>query len=74
MDGDEVKIIREKLGLTREEFAEFLCLSGYQSITNIETGFRQPGKFASKILRHLEAIPRSKAIDLIKEINKHDVQ
>jgi DNA-binding transcriptional regulator YiaG len=72
MDGEEVKKIREKLEFTREEFSKFLCLSGYQSIANIETDFRKPNRFAMKVLRHLDAISKTKAVALIKEMNRHD--
>ncbi|HXH30978.1 MAG TPA: hypothetical protein VNJ01_09215 [Bacteriovoracaceae bacterium] len=74
MDGEEVRSIREKLGLTRDEFSEFLCIAGYQSMMNIETGFRKPGKFTAKVLRHLESLSRLKAVALIKEMNAHDIK
>ena len=72
MEGEEVKIIREKLKLSREEMSTFLCLSGYQSMTNIETNFRKPSKFTAKVLRYLDSIPKNKACALIEEINRHD--
>lgn len=72
MNGEEVRQIREKLGLTREEMAEFLCLAGYQSIMNIETGFRQPSKFSAKVLSYLDSISRNKATGLIEELNRHE--
>lgn len=74
MKGKKVKEIREKLELSRDEFAKFLCLSGYQSMMNIETDFRQPNKFTAKILRYLDAISKNKAVALIEEINRHDIQ
>jgi DNA-binding transcriptional regulator YiaG len=72
MNGEEVKTIRENLKLSREEMSEFLCLSGYQSMTNIETNFRKPSKFASKVLHYLDSIPKNKACALIEEINRHE--
>lgn len=72
MDGEEIKTIREKLKLSRDEMSDFLCLSGYQSMTNIETNFRKPSKFTAKILRYLDSIPKNKACALIEEINRHE--
>ncbi len=71
MNGTTVKHIREKLGLSREDLAELLCLSGYRTMMNIETDFRRPGKLAIRLLRYLDSIPKSKALRLIKELNRH---
>ena len=73
MKGNEVKAIREKLDLSREEFADFLCLSGYRTMMNIETDFRNPSKFTIKFLRYLDNLSKVKAKTLIEEMNKHDV-
>jgi len=72
MEGEEVRIIREKLGLTRDEMAEFLCLAGYQSMMNIETGFRSPSRFSAKVLSYLKSLPNTKALKLIEELNGHE--
>jgi DNA-binding transcriptional regulator YiaG len=72
VEGEDVKKIREKLGLTRDELAQFLCLSGYQSMMNVETGFRRPARFAAKVLSYLNSIPKQKAIGLIEELNRHE--
>lgn len=71
MTPDEVRKIREKLGMTPLELAHFLGLSGYGSVMNIENGVRQPNKLAIKILRFLDDLPVSKAKRLIEEINKY---
>ena len=71
-EGDEVRRIREKLGLTRDELARLLCLSTYNSVMNIETGFRNPGKLTAKLLRYLDSISKPKALTLIEELNRHD--
>lgn len=68
MDGDEVKRIREKLGMTREEFAEFLCLSGYRTMINIETDFRQPSKLAIRLLRYLDGQQKRKLRSLLRSL------
>ena len=72
MEGEELRKIRDKLGLTREEMAEFLCLAGYQSMMNIETDFRKPSKFTAKVLSYLNALSKIKALALIEEINRHE--
>lgn len=72
MEGDELREVREKLGLSREEMAEFLCLSGYRTMMNIETGFRQPSKFTAKVVGYLDSLPIKKALGLIEELNRHE--
>jgi len=72
MKSEEVRRIREKLGLTRDEFAMLLCLSTYNSIMNIETGFRNPGKLSIKLLRYLDSLSKQKALQLIEELNRHE--
>jgi DNA-binding transcriptional regulator YiaG len=72
MEGKEVRKIREKLGFTREEFAEFLCLAGYRSVMNIETDFRRTGKFSAKVLSYINSLPKNKALKLIEELNRHE--
>ncbi|MEZ4872623.1 MAG: hypothetical protein R2827_10405 [Bdellovibrionales bacterium] len=72
MDGDEVKRIREKLGMTREEFAEFLCLSGYRTMMNIETDFRQPSKLAIRLLRYLDGQQKKKVAEFIEEFKGYE--
>jgi len=71
MKGAEVRRIREKFGISREEFATIFGLSGYQSITNIETDFRRPSKLTMILLRTLDAIPESKAKAIIELLRKH---
>lgn len=71
MTPDEVRKIREKLGMTPEEFASFLGLSGYGSVMNIENGVRQPNKLAIKILRFLDDLPIAKAKRFVEEISKY---
>lgn len=64
MKGLEFKAIREQLGLTQEELAEVLCLSGKTAVSNIETGFRNPSKLASVVLWHLDKLPKTKSKEL----------
>ncbi|OFZ54298.1 MAG: hypothetical protein A2328_01990 [Bdellovibrionales bacterium RIFOXYB2_FULL_36_6] len=72
MEGSEVRRIREKFELTREEFAEFLCIAGYRSMINIETDFRNTSKFSAKVLSYLDSLPKNKALGLIEELNRHE--
>jgi DNA-binding transcriptional regulator YiaG len=67
---DEVKNIRQKFELTREEFAQFLCISNLKAMSNIEIGFRNPNRFALKFLRYLDSLPKKKAMTLIQEIKE----
>jgi DNA-binding transcriptional regulator YiaG len=72
MKGEEVRRIRENLGMSRDEMAELLCLSGYQSMMNIETEFRAPGKLAIRLLRFLDSLSKAKAKTLIEELKRHE--
>jgi len=74
MDGDEVKRIREKFGMTREEFAGFLCLSGYRTMMNIETDFRKPSKLAIRLLRYLDGQQKKKIADFIEEFKGYEAK
>ena len=74
MTGKDFRNIREELGFSREEFAEFLCLSSYNAVMNIEIDFRKPSKFTAKVLKYLDSLPKNKAIALIEEMNNHESQ
>lgn len=74
MEAEEVRRIREKLEMTREEFADLLCLSGYRTMMNIETGFRKPAKFTIRVLRYIDSLSKPKAKDFIKELSRHDAE
>jgi len=69
---EEVRKIREKLGLGPEELAELLGLAGYGSVMNIENGVRRPNKLAIKLLRLLDSLPTKRALELIEELNRHE--
>lgn len=74
MNGMEIKRIRKKLGMTREEFAEVLCLSGYRTMMNIETDFRKPSKLAVRLLRYLDDKQKKKALEFIEEFKEYDLE
>lgn len=72
MKGIEVRAIREKLGLDREQFAELLCLSGYQAMMNIETDFRKPSKLTVRFLLFLDDQPKKKALEFIDNFTGYE--
>ncbi len=74
MNGIEVREIREKLGLDREQFADLLCLSGYQAMMNIETDFRKPSKLTVRVLRFLDDQPKKKALEFIDNFNGYETE
>ncbi len=71
MKGAEMRRIREKLELSRDEFATIFGLAGYQSVMNIETDFRRPSKLTMILLRTLDAVPLSKAKTILELLRKH---
>lgn len=71
MKGEEVKRIRESLGMDRHEFAKVLGLSGYQSVMNIETDFRRPSKLTIILLRALDSLSEPKARAILDLLRKH---
>lgn len=71
MKGTELRNIREKLGLSRDELADLFALSGYQSIMNIETEFRKPGKLITKLMRYLDGQSKANAKEFIEEFKKY---
>ena len=58
--------------MTREEFAEFLCLSGYRTMMNIETDFRKPSKLAIRLLRYLDGQQKTKVAEFIEEFKGYE--
>ncbi len=68
----DIREIREDLGMTREEFAELLCLSSYNSMMNVENGYRNPGKLTIRLLRYICSLPKAKAKDFIEEFKKYE--
>lgn len=70
MTGDEFRAIREHLELDREEMAEILGLSGYNAISNIELGIRNPSKLAVMVLRALRSLPKKRAEELIELLRR----
>ena len=72
MKGKDVRVIREKLVLSVESFADLLCLAGYQSVMNIESDFRKPSKLSIRLLRYLDDQQKKKALEFIEEFQSHE--
>jgi len=70
--GQDIKDLRERLGLDRHDFARFLGLTSYQSLMNIENDVRKPNLLAEKVLRFLESQSKAKALAFIEELNRHE--
>ncbi len=64
MTGSEFKAIRESLGLSQEEAAKILGLSGKQAVSNIETEFRNPSKLSAALMRVFEELPEKRSKEL----------
>lgn len=74
MKACEIKRIREKLGFSREDFAELLCLSGYRAYANIENETRNPSKLTIRFLRYLDSLSKTRAQDFIEEFSCHETK
>lgn len=71
MKGAEVRRIREKLGLSRDEFAVAFGLSGKRTVMNIETDFRRPSQLTMILLRALDSLSESKAHAILDLLRRH---
>ena len=74
MKSSEIRRIREKLGYNREDFAEVLCLSGYRTYANIENDIRKPSKLTIRLLRYLDSLSKTRALDFIEEFSCHETK
>lgn len=71
MKPEEIREIRETFGLDRNDFAEIFGLSSYNSVANIELGYRNPSKLLIVVLKTLKSLPVSKANELIALMRKY---
>ncbi|MBX3019727.1 MAG: helix-turn-helix transcriptional regulator [Bdellovibrionaceae bacterium] len=71
MKNGEIEKLRNKLGLDRHEFGQFLGLE-YRSLMNIENGVRNPTRLTMKLLRYLNSISKKEALDFIEDLNRHE--
>lgn len=63
--------VREKLGLDRHQFGQFLGLT-YESLMNIENGVRNPSVLAAKLVAYLDGLSKAQALRFIEECNRHE--
>lgn len=66
MKGQEFKNIRTRLGLTQEELADVLGLSGKKAVGNIETDFRQPSVLIIVVMLFLDSLENNKARTMMR--------
>jgi DNA-binding transcriptional regulator YiaG len=71
MKPDEIKEIRERLEISREDMADVLCL-GYRSLMHIEWSTRNPSKLTIRLLRYIESLSKAKALAFIEELKRHE--
>ncbi|MCM2353726.1 MAG: helix-turn-helix domain-containing protein [Pseudobdellovibrio sp.] len=70
MKGQEFKNIRTRLGLTQEELANVLGLSGKKAVGNIETEFRQPSVLIIVVMRFLDGLEITKARTIMRRFSE----
>lgn len=64
MKGSDFKKVREELGLSQDQLACLLGLSGKQAVSNIETGLRNPSPLVATILLVLLELPEKRSKEL----------
>ena len=70
MSPEQVKNLRAKLNLTQAELANALGLARL-TISQYEIGFRQPMRTALIMLRVLESISKSRALEMVALLRLH---
>ena len=76
MSPEEIKTLRIRLGYTQVQFAETLGLVRL-SVSQYETGFREPGSTMLILFRVLDSLPKKKALwllELFKSQSKNSSQ
>lgn len=71
MSPSKFKAVREKLGLSQDELAQVIGLSGKKAVSNIETGVRNPSKLGAAIMEILHESSPRKAKELIDLLKAH---
>ena len=64
MTAIQFRTIREALGLSQEELAHVLSLSSKQAVSNIETGFRKPGRLIMALMQVFADLPEKRSKEL----------
>lgn len=68
MEAKDIKRIRIKLGMTQEQFAKLFGLAGKNTVSNIETGFRNPNPTITLMLGLLDTLPKKRSQELLKQM------
>jgi DNA-binding transcriptional regulator YiaG len=71
MTADEIKRIRDRLEISRDDMAEILCL-GYRSLMHIELKTRNASKLTVRLLRYIDSLSKAKALAFIEELKSHE--
>ena len=71
MSPDRFKKIREQLGLTQDELANVLGISGKRPISRYETGERTPDLLTQALMSLLESLPERESIELMELLADH---
>lgn len=69
MEPENFRRIRTKLGLTQADAAEVFGFSGPNVVSNIETGFRKPGRLVVSVLNLLDSLPVPEAKKLAEKFS-----
>ena len=70
MNGEKLKAIREKLGLSQEQLADVFGLAGKSTISHFETDFRTPNLLFQAMMDLLAGLSDRKAADLLELIRE----
>ncbi|MGZ3721401.1 MAG: type II toxin-antitoxin system MqsA family antitoxin [Bdellovibrionales bacterium] len=68
MAAHEIKRIRMKLGLTQAQLAELFGLAGKNTVSNIETGFRNPNSTIILMMGLLDSLPKKRSQQLLGQM------
>ncbi len=71
MTGNQFKTIREELGLSQDQLAQLLGLSGKQAVSNIETGFRNPSRLTMALMQVFLDLPEKRSKELRDLLLEH---
>lgn len=64
MNTKQFKTARESLGLSQQELASLMGLSGRQAVSNIESGLRNPSVLLAATLMLLTELPEKKSKEM----------
>ena len=68
MSAKDVQQLRAKLEMSQEELAHAFGMTGRHAISRWETGERQLGALASRLVRFLNALPKAEAARIVRKL------